>query len=460
MALNERRAVGARQRCFLAIMRIVQRFRQQGQVFVRWLVQPVDAHQRNVRNVLIDGVGVGIVNGVATFLSVFLVRLGASPFVVGLLTSLPALTGIVLALPVGRFLERQRNIVPWYSRARVLVLSSYALTGLVPFFFSRNISLPIIAIWAIATVPQTIVNVAFTIVMSAVAGPHQRYYLMSRRWSSLGITSALTVALVGVVLDQIRFPLNYQVVFIASFAGGLLSFAFSSRIEIPDNPPLAVRTSTQVPWRQRVRLGMAAMRENAAYSRFLLSQFVFRCGLTFALPLFPLYWVRALHTSDSWIGIITTVQNAVLLVAYFLWSNVSRRKGTVFVLRVCAVGLGFYPLLTGLTQTVPILAVYAGVAGIFTAGIDLVMFDILLSTCPPHHTPSYIATYQLTIYIATFVAPLLGTMLADMIGYGPALFIGSGLRFVGAALFIVLGVGVLSGTASLISESAPSAERR
>ena len=40
-----------------------------------------------------------------------------------------------------------------------------------------------IAIWAIATVPQAVVNVAFTMVMSAVAGPNQRYYLMSRRWS-------------------------------------------------------------------------------------------------------------------------------------------------------------------------------------------------------------------------------------------------------------------------------------
>ena len=59
-----------------------------------------------------------------------------------------------------------------------------------------------------------------------------------------------------------------------------------------------------------------------------MSQFVFRCGMTLALPLFPLYWVRELHASDSWIGIINTVNNGVLLVAYFLWSAVSRRRAT------------------------------------------------------------------------------------------------------------------------------------
>src|SRR4029078_7165145 len=100
-----------------------------------------------------ERMAVGLVSGAATFLSAFLVRLGATPFLVGLLTSMPALTGIMLAFPVGRMPQRQRNTVPWYSRARVWVLSSYALTGLVPFVVPLGVApIPIIIIWAIATV--------------------------------------------------------------------------------------------------------------------------------------------------------------------------------------------------------------------------------------------------------------------------------------------------------------------
>jgi Major Facilitator Superfamily len=425
------------------IMAVSGSFRRSIARIAGWLARPGSVEERNVRNVLIDGMGVGLVQGVATFLSVFLVRLGATPFLVGLLTSMPALTGMILAVPVGRLLERQRNIVPWYSRARVWVLGSYALTGLVPFLFPLDFApIAIIAIWAIATVPQTIVNVAFTIVMSAVAGPNRRYYLMSRRWSTLGITSALTVAIVGVLLDWIDFPVNYQTIFIGSFAGGLLSFAFSSRIVIPDNDPSEREGGAGQSLRERLAEGLVALRENAAYSRFLASQFVFRCGMALALPLFPLYWVRELHASDSWIGIINTVQNAVLLGAYFMWSALSRRRGTVLVLRLCSFGLGLYPLLTGLTRSVPPLVLYAGLGGVFNAGIDLVLFDILLATCPKRHTASYIAVYQMTTYIATFAAPVLGTYLAGTLGYGPALFAGGGLRFAGAALFVLLGVGV------------------
>ena len=426
----------------VAHMQLFSDLGQRGAALGRWLTRPANVQQRNVRNVLIDGIGVALVQGVATFLSVFLVRLGATPIMVGLLTSMPALTGMLLAIPVGRLLERQRDILPWYSRVRVLVLGSYALTGLVPFIFPPELTIiAIIAIWAIATVPQAVVNVAFTMVMSAVAGPNQRYYLMSRRWSIMGVTTAITVALVGVILEMSSFPLNYQLVFIASFAGGLLSFAFSNRIELPPSTLPELVQRERVPLRERLRDGLAAMRENTDYNKFLISQFVFRCGLTLSIPLFPLYWVRELNAPDSWIGVINTVNSAVLMVAYFLWSKVSERRGNSMVLRACAFGLVFYPLLTGLTTSLAPLPIYAGFAGIFAAGIDLVMFDILLDTCPPRHAASYIALFQTTTYVATFLAPTLGTYLADALGYAPALYVSAGLRLAGAVLFVTMGVG-------------------
>nr|HRC76310.1 hypothetical protein [Kouleothrix sp.] len=66
---------------------------------------------------------------------------------------------------------------------------------------------------------------------------------------------------------------------------------------------------------------------------------------------------------------------------------------------------------------------------------------MLLRTCPPRHAASYIALYQLTTYVATFVSPLIGTTIADSIGAAPALFAAAGLRLAGAALFVLLRVG-------------------
>src|SRR5215210_1702861 len=83
--------------------------------------RPESLYERNARNVMIDGIGVGLVTGVASFLSVFLIRLGASNLQVGLLTAMPAVTGALLAIPIGNFLQGRSNIILWYARARLWV---------------------------------------------------------------------------------------------------------------------------------------------------------------------------------------------------------------------------------------------------------------------------------------------------------------------------------------------------
>jgi hypothetical protein len=141
-----------------------------------------ETHKRNFRYVQIDAIGVSISNVAAPFLPVFLTRLGASNFQVGLLSSIPGVTGLILAILVGRFLQTRRNIVPWYSLSRLMVISCYALTGLLTLFIPKNgMVSSTLVIWAFASLPQTALAVAFSVVMNAVAGPEGRYSLLSRR---------------------------------------------------------------------------------------------------------------------------------------------------------------------------------------------------------------------------------------------------------------------------------------
>jgi len=89
--------------------------------------------------------------------------------------------------------------------------------GIIPFLVPRSYAvLAVLAIWGSGKpCPRPWVAVAFSVVMNAIAGPEGRYDLMSRRWSILGLTTAVAVAVVGVTLDRISFPFNYQVVFMA-----------------------------------------------------------------------------------------------------------------------------------------------------------------------------------------------------------------------------------------------------
>ncbi len=401
------------------------------------LLRPVSREQINQRNVLIDGIGVGITAGVGSFLSVFLVRLGASSFLVGLLTAMPALTGMLLSIPVGEFLSRRPNVVPWFARARFLVLSCYVLTGLVPFLIQTHQPEAIIAIWALATLPQTVVSVGFTVVMGGVAGPRGRFTLMSRRWSILGLTNSLTVVIVGQLLNRFNFPLNYQVIFIGSAIGALISIIFSSSLklppqEVPQQPPGLLKG---------LRQHGGAIRRNKPFLNFLTAQFVFRWGMALAAPLLPLYWVRSVGATDAQISAINSANTFVLMISYFFWTNVSARKGERLVLLVAAFGVSLYPMLTAFTLSPGLLAGWAAIAGFFVGGTDLVFFDVVLATCPHENQATYVGIYQTTVQMATFLAPLMGTALADLVGIVPALILATVLRFAGAALLTYLGVG-------------------
>ena len=404
---------------------------------LRWSTAPDGAtpvQKRNFLAVQIDGIGIGLASAAAPFLPVFLTRLGATNLQVGLLTAMPAFTGLFLALLIGRFLQGRRQVVPWYGGMRFLVVMSYALTGIVPFTVPKDHAvLAVLLIWAMATLPQTFVNVAFSVVMNAVAGPKGRYDLMSRRWTILGLTTSIAVAITGELLDRINFPLNYQLVFMGLSMGGLLSYAYSRRIDLPDAEPLPRQRGLSL--MQRFKGYVCLIWNEKPFISFTAKRFVFLSGTSLAAPLFPLYFVRVLNASDAWIGAISTAQTAIVLVGYPLWSRQWRVRGARFVLLWTTLGLTLYPLLTAFTHRVEWIVVYAGLAGIFQAGNDLVFFDELMKTVPPQHSATFVALAQSLQYLSTVASPLVGTFLADHIGIGGGLLVGAALRLTGFGLF-------------------------
>lgn len=406
---------------------------------INWSAAPNDAsptQRRNFINVQNDAVGVGLANAGAQFLSVFLTRLGATSTQVGLLTSMPAFTGLLIAIPVGRFLQTRRKIIPWFSGSRLLIISSYALTGLVPFIVPEEWIVPaILLIWMLVTIPQIILNVTFSVVMNAVAGPNRRYDLMSRRWSILGLTTAIAVTIIGQVLDRIDFPINYQIVFLSVSLGGLFSFYFSSRIQIPDLETLPSKSDGAA--RSGIFEYWSLLKQYPDFLSFSVKRFVYFFGFTLAVPLFPLYYVRSVGAPDSWIGFINTAQTAVLLIGYYIWTRQSKVRGNRFVLLWTTFGLALYPALMASTEQLQVIVILAGMAGIFQAGIDLVFFDELMKTVPVEYSATFVSFAQGLQYAAALVAPLLGTYLADQIGIEGALIISSGVRLIGFILFAV-----------------------
>ena len=404
---------------------------------INWSGAPEGAtpvQRRNYLLVQIDGFGVGLEVAAATFLPVFLARLGASNFEIGLLTAMPAFTGLLLSIPAGRFLQSHGNVVAWHSRTRLLYVSSYAVIGVASLVLPGPYVIPaLLAIRMVATFSLTLLAVAFTVVMNAVAGPTGRYALMSRRWSIGGITSALAVMTVGQILNRLEFPTNYQLVLIFLSSSGLISYFSSIRIQLPDPEPAS--RAHGLSFSQRVKGSIDLIRREPAFISFNAKWFVYAAGLIQSIPLFPLYYVNTVQATDAWIGIINSVQAAVAPLGYLLWARQIRARGSRFVMLSTTLALALYPALTALTHRVEWIALYAGLSGIFAAGLNLVSFDELMKTVPTEYSAFFVSLTQTLQNFSAVATPLLGTLLADQIGLGGALVVSGLLRLTGFGLF-------------------------
>jgi predicted MFS family arabinose efflux permease len=125
----------------------------------------------------------------------------------------------------------------------------------------------------------------------------------------------------------------------------------------------------------------------------------------------------------------------VLLLGYYIWSRQSQTRGARFVLLCTTFSLAFYPALTASTHRVEWIAILAGLAGIFQAGLNLVFFDELMKTIPDQHSALFASVAQTLGHLSAVTAPLLGTLLANQVGIGGALIASAIVRLVGFGLF-------------------------
>ncbi len=349
---------------------------------------------------------------------------------------MPGITGLVLAFFVGRFLQTRRKIVPWFSLSRLMVLSSYALTGLVIFIIPLSHAVvSTLVIWAFATLPQTALSVCFTVVMNAVAGRDGRYSLLSRRWAILGLTNFAATFLVTELVSRVPFPLSYEIMFLGLSLGGLVSFYFSNRISLPGEIPLPLATGKTAG--EALGNTLTLLRQHPDFISISIKRFVYLSAVALAAPIMPLYFVRVVRASDGAIGTINMTFTFALLGGYLLWPWVSRRRGGRFVLLATTLAMVLYPLLTATTHQVRPILLYTGIAGLFQGGLDLVFFDEYMKTIPDEYSAILVSLEQSIQYLSAVASPLIRTSLANYIGLGGALWVSAGLRLIGFLLFLL-----------------------
>jgi predicted MFS family arabinose efflux permease len=373
--------------------------------------------------------------GAMSFIAVFLVRLGAPSWVVGLDTALPALVTILAVLPAGAFMQRRARYVKDAIWSRLVFRFTVGMFAFLPLLPLTIVPYIVVAARSLMSIPGAILEISIQTIWGKCVSAERRPRMLSMRLAIHAIVAAAVGFLVGQWLDAARFPLNYQLLFATMFFTGIGSALMMSRIRLPEAP------RAQPTKKPGVGLGdmFAMVRNTPAFRDFSIAAFVFRMGASMPAALFTIYRVRTLGSSDAWIGILLTVERVMSVLAYFVLIRLLRREKVRRYLWLAGLGNVLYPLTMAMINTPELLIIPSAMIGLFGSGMGIYLQDRVLQISPEDQRPTFAAANTFLANITAFVAPMLGTFLADATTIRLAFVVTSLLRLAGVLSFWRMG---------------------
>jgi MFS family permease len=400
-------------------------------------------YRANFLHLYLDIAWFGVLSGSAmNFLNIYAARLGATALQIGLIGAMSAVVSLLLAIPAGRWLQTRNT-------DRAIFWSSVAYRiGFLPLIFLPRLFdgpaqvVAIIILTFLMAIPLTPLGVGFNALFAEAVPERYRAHVAGIRNIMLSVMFMIASVVSGAILENVEFPVGYQIVFgIGAFGAAMSSLhLYFIRPLQTDSPALP---SAPKPDSLRAALSprsvLATLRLdiwNTKFRKVLLALGGFHLAQYLALPLFPLYFVNYLNLNDDHIGIGTALFYLAVLLGSTQLGKFVHRLGNKNVTGWGVVGLAIYPFLLAYSSEV---WQYYGISlfgGLVFAFVTGAFANYMLEHIPASDRPSHLAWYNVVLNAAILVSSLSGPAIAGILGLVPALLLTAFLRLV-AGIFIL-----------------------
>jgi MFS family permease len=399
-----------------------------------WAAQLPDRVQSNLRWFYLDGVfsnGQEAIN--VTYLTLFVLALGASKAQIGLMTSLASLSAVFLLLP-GAILAERLGLRKWLVVISGGGFTRLAILGmaLLPFFLHGEAA--IFAAIGLKMVMDGFSNFglpAWTSITGEIVPIAWRGRFFGNRNMVVGIVSMVVTLIAGQIITVIHPALaGYQTVYGMAFLFGCVATFSYSHIHENKVPP-----DTNAMKAYSMGSLVKTMRGDPNFLAFCVSQVVWNFSLNIAGPFFSVFQVEVLKATPAIVGALSIVASLASLPAQRFFGHLNDQMGSKKVTLITGLVIPIMPLLwifaTSAWHIVPIQIF----SGILWAGYGLASFNFLLSISTHETRARYSALFQIAVMISAAAGAAVGGLIVQHWGY-TAIFILSGAgRLVGMLIF-------------------------
>lgn len=421
----------------------------------------------------------GVLNAISTdlvapFAVIFALRLGSNNFQTAMLSSGPAIAGLLVLIPGARWVDRQKDkkkVTAWLMAANRLF---YLLMVFVPFLLPAAQAAVFVLLVTAMNAPGAVANASWQGYMAHVFAPDQRAEAFAERNKAMNIFGTITTLAAGALLDVIGATWGYQLMFFGAFLVAIAEIKVFTDLRppllIPGAPlaqpealqpeapapidtvkvPAAAEAAPLLPLVFKLKTKLKEIASNKTFVRYTLASIVFYFGWQTPWTLFSLYQVKELGAGNAVLGILTLLNTGGNLFGYKFWVAQIEKKGNLHVQWLSALTLVLVPFTYSVSSFLPrfpllgvdvslwvigLLNIFVGMA---LAGLILALFNSLLEATPERNRTSYIAYYNTTITITAVIAPLWGVFAYEVWGYEVAFLICGAQRIVGVSALIWL----------------------
>ena len=160
-----------------------------------------------------------------SFNAAYAIRLGASDQEIGYLSSIGALFAIFLSIPVGRWLQRSKHKQNLILGSLSLYRFGFVIIALAPWlnFSGMNDGTLVVILLILFSITNRPFIIGFPPMQSEVIPPQRQAAVISARMQVFHAVRSLSVFLLGLWLNAIIFPLNYQIMYLVTFGLSVIS---------------------------------------------------------------------------------------------------------------------------------------------------------------------------------------------------------------------------------------------
>ncbi len=369
---------------------------------------------------------------VDSFVTLYVLSLGATRVQVGLLASLASFFGMLMPIPGAQW-------ATLWGKRKPVVLISYglryvALVGalLLPQFGAGPvIVMVVIGLFALRAAFLHLGLSPWTSFAGDIVPSDRRGRFFSSRKTVMALASLILVPLAGQFIGLFPEPIGYRISFGVAVVFGLFSLVLFSRI--PER-----REGAGEPHHRLHLAFWDVLKRDPVFWRFTLISMVFNFAWQMGGPYFGVYEVEVLGATASIIGWLAMASAFMRMIGQQVWGRATDRRGSQWAFSACMLFIPFIPFIwLPLTAAWQLIFVVVP-SGFLWAGREIASFNLLLELADKERQTEAIASYNTLLAMANIAGPLVGGQLVQALGYRWTFALSGGGRVIAAVMFLML----------------------